>query len=334
MCLSANRPSPPTAPDDVRGAMTNGINAFVSWPTILFLSSALLVSPGSRGVSNFPDPGATFKDCDRCPEMVIIPSGSFEMGAPLFEGGDDETPIHEVRIARPAAVGKYEVTRREFRAFVTETNYADANECKIWAKVGLERHAWEDSSFKTWRNPGFPQTEQDPVVCVSWVDAKAYAQWLSGKTGKHYRLPSEAEWEYAARGDTSSMFFFGPEKRELCDYGNGVDISSEFKWQNKLCNDGYGARTAPVGSFRPNAFGVYDTIGNVWEWVEDCWHATYAGAPADGGAWVEGDCKSRVIRGGSWLNDARFLRSAHRNTLYYEYRRSNTGFRVARVLVD
>ena len=163
MFPSAGRLKPPSAPDDEHGAMTNGVNAFVSWPAILILSAASLVSPGSRGVSNLPVPGANFRDCDTCPEMVVIPSGAFEMGAPLFEGGDDERPIHEVRIARPAAVGKYEVTRREFRAFVTATNYADANECKIWTKVGRIRHAWEDSSFKTWRNPGFRQTDRDPV---------------------------------------------------------------------------------------------------------------------------------------------------------------------------
>lgn len=304
------------------------------WLSIALLLSTSCAVAASPSVTDLPLPGDTFRDCEACPEMVVIPPGSFEMGAPLTEGGDDETPIHEVRIVQPFAVGKYEVTRREFRAFVTATRYADANECKHWAKIGWKRHGWEDSTFKDWRNPGYPQTDQDPVVCVSWTDAKAYVQWLSRKTGKHYRLLGEAEWEYAARGNTSTIFFYGTAKRDLCDYGNGLDVSSEFKWHNKTCNDGYGAQTAPVGSFRPNVFGLHDTIGNVWEWVEDCWHTTYAGAPADGGAWVEGDCKSRVVRGGSWLNDPRFLRSAHRNTMYYKYRRSDTGFRVARILVE
>ena len=304
------------------------------WPSIALLLCAFCSDAASHGTVQFPLPGATFRDCDACPEMVVIPVGSFQMGAPWTEGGDDETPIHTVRIAQPVAIGKYEVTRREFRTFVTETKYTDANECKSWVKVGWKRHGWEDSSFKSWRNPGFPQTEQDPVVCVSWVDAKAYVQWLSQRAKNHYRLLSEAEWEFAARGSTSTIFFFGTEKRDLCHYGNGLDLSSTFKWHNKSCSDGYGAQTAPVGSFLPNGFGLHDTIGNVWEWVEDCWHATYAGAPANGSAWLEDDCDNHVIRGGSWLNDPRFLRSAHRSSMFYKYRRSDTGFRVARVLVD
>ncbi len=304
------------------------------WAASLVLLAILFVGAAPRAVTDSPAPGDTFKDCEVCPEMMVIPPGSFDMGAPLEEGGDDEAPIHRVRISHAIAVGKYEITRREFRAFANDTNYSEADECKVWSKIWPKHYGWEDSSFKTWRNPGFLQTDLHPVVCVSWVDAKAYADWLSSKTGKHYRLPSEAEWEYAARGDTKTVFFFGTEWRNLCTYGNGLDASSKFKWRNNSCRDGYGETTAPVGIFRPNSFGLHDTIGNVWEWVEDCWHASYKGAPSDGGAWLDGDCKSRVIRGGSWLNDPRFLRSAHRNTLYYKYRRSDTGFRVARVLPD
>ena len=272
-------------------------------------------------------PGSTFKDCGVCPEMIVIPAGSIRIGAAFAEGGDDEWPIHIVVISRPLVIGKYEVTKFEFSVFVEASAYSTENSCRYLAKVG-----WGEGV--SWIYPGFRQTDRDPVVCVNWEDAKAYVAWLSQETGETYRLPSEAEWEYAARAGVADRYFFGNSVRMLCKYGNGVDASSNFKWQNKKCKDGYGARTAPVGSFLPNKFGLYDTIGNVWEWLEDCWNDNYIGAPADGTSWNTGDCSMRGTRGGSWLNDPRFLRSAHRNSLYYTYRKYNTGFRVVREIAD
>lgn len=271
-------------------------------------------------------PGTTFRDCEVCPEMTVIPSGSIQIGAPFAEGGDDEWPIHEVVISQPFAVGKYEITRFEFAMFVGATEYSVDFSCRYLAKVG-----WQEGV--SWRNPGFQQTIRDPVVCVNWADAKAYVAWLSRTTGEDYRLPSEAEWEYAARAGRTDRYFFGNSVSMLCKYGNGVDVSSDFKWKNKTCDDGYGSRTAPVGSFLPNSFGLYDTIGNVWEWLEDCWNDNYFGAPVDGRSWNTGDCSNRGTRGGSWLNDPRFLRSAHRNRLFNAYRKNNTGFRVVRNIV-
>ena len=268
-------------------------------------------------------PGSTFRDCDVCPELVVIPAGTIQVGAPYSEGGDDEGPIHNVALSRPLAVGRYEVTRFEFAMFVVAAEHSVDFSCRYLAEIG-----WEQGV--SWRQPGFPQTNRDPVVCVNWHDAKAYTEWLSEKTGEVYRLPSEAEWEYAARGGSNARYFFGNSVDMLCKYGNGVDASSDFKWRNKKCRDGYGARTAPVGSFLPNDFGLYDTIGNVWEWVEDCWNDNYVGAPSDGASWDTGDCSNRGTRGGSWLNDPRFLRSAHRNRLFRLYRKYNTGFRVVR----
>jgi formylglycine-generating enzyme required for sulfatase activity len=259
--------------------------------------------------------------------MIVIPAGSIRIGAAFAEGGDDEWPIHIVVISRPLVIGKYEVTKFEFSVFVEASAYSTENSCRYLAKVG-----WGEGV--SWIYPGFRQTDRDPVVCVNWEDAKAYVAWLSQETGETYRLPSEAEWEYAARAGVADRYFFGNSVSMLCKYGNGVDASSSFKWQNKKCKDGYGARTAPVGSFLPNKFGLYDTIGNVWEWLEDCWNDNYIGAPADGTSWNTGDCSMRGTRGGSWLNDPRFLRSAHRNSLYYTYRKYNTGFRVVREIAD
>jgi formylglycine-generating enzyme required for sulfatase activity len=272
-------------------------------------------------------PGSTFQDCEVCPEMVVIPAGSIRIGAPFAEGGDDEWPIHNVVISRLFAVGKYEVTRFEFAMFVEATKYSIDFSCRYLAEVG-----WE--AGVSWRNPGFRQTNRDPVVCVNWDDAKAYVAWLSQKTGMSYRLPSESEWEYAARAGGLDRYFYGDSVTMLCKYGNGVDASSDFKWRNRTCKDDYGTGTAPVGSFLPNKFGLYDTIGNVWEWIEDCWNEDYFGAPADGTSWNTGDCSNRGTRGGSWLNDPRFLRSAHRNRLFNGYRKNNTGFRVVREIVD
>ena len=292
-----------------------------------YQSVALLAAIISAAASESLLPGSTFRDCEVCPEMVVVPAGSIRIGAPFAEGGDDEWPIHIVEISQPLAIGKYEVTKFEFAMFVEATKYSIDFSCRYLAKVG-----WEEGV--SWRYPGFQQTNRDPVVCVNWGDAKAYVAWLSERTGTPYRLPSEAEWEYAARAGGEGRYFFGDSVSMLCKYGNGVDASSDFKWQNKKCTDGYGARTSPVGSFLPNNFGLYDTIGNVWEWLEDCWHDNYVDAPADGTSWTSGDCSNRVTRGGSWLNDPRFLRSAHRKRLFNADRKYNVGFRVVRNIVN
>ena len=292
-----------------------------------YLSITFLTVMISAAASELPLPGYIFQDCEVCPEMVVIPAGSIRIGAPFAEGGDDEWPIHEVVISQPLAVGKYEVTKFEFAMFVVATEYSIDFSCRYLGEIG-----WEEGV--SWRNPGFRQTQRDPVVCVSWEDAKTYVAWLSRKTGETYRLPSEAEWEYAARAGGADRYFFGNSASMLCKYGNGVDGSSDFKWRNKKCKDGFGARTAPVGSFLPNKFGLHDTIGNVWEWLEDCWNDDYFGAPADGTSRNTGDCSYRGTRGGSWLNDPKFLRSAHRNRLFNAYRKYNTGFRVVRDIAD
>jgi formylglycine-generating enzyme required for sulfatase activity len=171
------------------------------------------------------------------------------------------------------------------------------------------------------------------VLCVSWNDARAYAQWLSQKTGERYRLPTEAEWEYAARAGTSAARAWGDDPREACRFANVADQSRFQIWgfgQKHQCNDGH-YFTAPAGSYAQNAFGLHDMLGNVWEWTQDCWNASYAGAPSDGAASLTGDCAQRVSRGGSWSTVPRYARSASRNKHAADHRDNLTGFRLLRV---
>jgi formylglycine-generating enzyme required for sulfatase activity len=172
-----------------------------------------------------------------------------------------------------------------------------------------------------WRKPGFQQTGSNPVVCVTWDDAKAYAAWVAKKTGKGYRLLNEAEWEYAARAGTTTRYFFGNEEKDICRYGIGFLSCNGCCW------------TSPAGHFAPNAFGLYDMHGNAWQWVEDCWHDTYAGAPTDGTAWTSDDCSHRARRGGSFSSGPRSLRSAVRSRTPTDNQNLNDGgFRLARTL--
>ena len=273
-------------------------------------------------------PGQTFRDCADCPEMVVIPSGSFRMGDLSGAGKDREKPVHDVRIGYSLAVGKYEVTRGEFAKFTTATGHDAVSSCYVY--TGSK---WEKASGKSWRDPGYSQSDRDPVACVNWKDAKAYIDWISGRTGKSYRLLSESEWEYMARSGSRSKYPFGDSESALCGHGNAADQSTDLNWRNKSCSDGIGKKTAPVGSFQANGFGVYDTVGNVWEWVEDCWHESYSGAPSDGNAWTSGgDCAKRVLRGGSWNYGPWDLRSAVRNRSGPSARSYNLGFRIARTL--
>ena len=250
-------------------------------------------------------PGKVFRDCAECPEMVVVPAGSFTMGSPPDEEvrEDNEGPQHRVTIPAPFAVGKYEVTFAEWDACVTAG--------------GCGSHRPDDEGWGRSRRP---------VVNVSWTDSQAYVRWLSRKTGARYRLLSEAEWEYAARARTTTAFWWGNEvgrnQANCSECGSRWDI-----W-----------KTGPVGSFAANGFGLHDVHGNVWEWVEDCWHGDYEGAPTDGsvrktGAWMAtGYCNDRVLRGGSWAAVPWRLRSAYRY-VYSAWDRSGTvGFRVARTL--
>ena len=276
------------------------------------------------------EPGDTFSDCVYCPEMVVVPAGSFKMGDLKGDGEDNEKPVHGVTIPQPIAVGIYEVTRGEFARFVSETDHDTGTEC--WIYDGSD---WNVGIGQSWRDPKFHQTDRDPVVCINWKDAQAYVSWLSHVTGNSYRLLSEAEWEYVARSGTKTRYWYGDDDDvgQLCSYGNGAGRETSFSWKNDACGDDY-ALTAPAGAFRANKFGLHDMHGNVWEWVEDCWHENYTGVPTDGRAWTSGgECDRRVLRSGSWGLDARDLRAARRDGYEYEDRDADIGFRVAMTLL-
>ena len=264
-----------------------------------------------------------------------MPPGSFMMGSPEDEAGryDDEGPVREVTIDRAFALGRHEVTRAEFGRFVIDTGrekFVDDEGCRLY-----DGKEWTSDPERSWRNPGYEQADNHPVVCVSWEDAKAYADWLSEETGETYRLPSEAEWEYAARAGSTSVYFWGNDADLACGYANGHDETSKrengLPFDAPACDDGY-AKTAPIGRFNPNAYYLHDMSGNVWEWVEDDWNETYENAPANGEAWNKGTSGRRVIRGGSWSYNPRNLRSANREWAMRFYRRIGVGFRVAKSL--
>ena len=236
--------------------------------------------------------GKKFRECPECPELVVVPAGSFDMGSPPdeVERRDDEGPVHWVTISEPFAVGVYEVTRGEWSRFVSETGYASVGSC--WTNESGE---WKDRTGRGWRDPGFDQGAGHPVVCVSWEDAQEFVRWLSVETGEEYRLLSESEWEYVARAGTTGPFHYGSTiSAEQANYDGNYTYGGGRPGR-------YREETVSVGELPSNEFGLHDVHGNVWEWVEDCWHDSYRGAPSDGRAWTSGgDCGQRVLRGGSW----------------------------------
>ena len=280
-------------------------------------------------------PGTAFRDCAGCPAMVVVPAGSFTMGAPVHEAGSygNERPMHRVTIAEPFAVGVYEVTRGEFRRFAEESGYTPDAGC--WVQDARNRE-WRLSMEHGWHDVGFNQTDLHPASCVSWNDAQEYVVWLSEESGEKYRLLTESEWEYMARGGTSGARYWeggdGGGRFDQCRFANGADWSTEFGWRAE-CSDRY-EYTAPVGSYEANAFGIHDVLGNVWEWAQDCWRNGYVAGSNDASAWESEGCGLRVLRGGSRYVGPAGLRSAHRFKYEPEIRNQNSGFRIVRSLVD
>ncbi|MFO1183433.1 MAG: formylglycine-generating enzyme family protein [Bauldia sp.] len=294
-------------------------------------SGGVLAALGSPPAIRCLRPGDVFRDCaEPCPEMVVVPAGSFLMGSPEGEAdrSEDEGPLHRVAIAAPFAVARLEVTRGAFAAFVAETGYAPPPGCHVAIPSGFA-----DGRNKTFRDPAFAQDDRHPAVCVSHDDADAFLAWLTRQAGTPYRLLSEAEWEYAARAGNASDFAFGAPERQ-CAAVNAADLAFEATfagWEAADCDDG-AVYTAPGGSYPPNAFGLHDMTGNVWEWTADCYHEDYTGAPADGTPWLAGECRTRVSRGGSFVDAPRYLRPAYRDGNPPDARFSVLGFRVARSL--
>ncbi len=260
-----------------------------------------------------PGSGESFKDCPDCPEMVVVPPGSFVMGSPASEPGrlPRESPQHNVTIAAPFAVGKFAVTFAEWDACV--------------ADGGCGSYRPDDGG---WGRGG------RPVINVNWHDSKRYAAWLSKKTGNAYRLLSEAEREYVARAGTTAPFWWGSSiTLEQANYGgsSAKGIGNYYAYAKTGKKYKFPEKTLPVKSFDPNPWGLYQVHGNVREWVEDCWSGSYQGAPADGSPWTGGDCGYRILRGGSWHSGPGYLRAAARDYMV-PGTSDDTGFRVARTL--
>jgi formylglycine-generating enzyme required for sulfatase activity len=244
-------------------------------------------------------PKDSFKECDKCPEMIVIPAGNFVMGSPTAEAGRDidESPQHAVAIAKLFAVAKFDLTFDEWDACIDDG--------------GCNGRKPQDQGWGRGRQP---------VINVSWDNTTDYLGWLSRKIGKAYRLLTEAEWEYAARAGSTTAYYWGNEIGKANANCDGCGSN----WDNE--------QTSPVGSFAANGFGLYDMAGNVWRWIQDCYHDSYNGAPTDGSAWDSADCQSRVIRGGSWISKPPLLRSAGRFRNTRSSRSNLLGFRVARTL--
>jgi len=323
---------------------------FLLFAVFIFGATILRIFDVKASDSMAPRPGAVFRDCPDCPEMVVISAGEFTMGSSDSEkdwaahhGFDafiadeasahrsahkfslrdfasavaDEAPEHKVSL-RSFALGKYDVTRREFAAFVSETGYHSDPGCY---DNGSTKHA--DAS---WENPGFKQTDNDPVICVSWDDAQAYASWLNRRLQRSgsasgdgpYRLPTESEWEYAARAGTTTRFWWGDDE-------SAAAAHAWFK-------ENSGGQTHPVGLKPPNRFGLYDMAGNVWQWTQDCYAETYAAASNNGSAAETGNQCLRVDRGGAWHYPTWLLRPATRERNPADHRDKVMGFRVAKTL--
>ena len=283
-----------------------------------------------------PAVAETFRDCPTCPEMVTVPPGEFVMGEVVdTEPERFEGPKREVRINYSFAVGRYEVTNGEYRQFVAATGHKSAGTgCNVFLVDTVKARpgtSWADPDY------GRPIKDNEPVACIRWSDAKSYVSWLAGHTGKKYRLLTEAEWEYAARAGTHGRYVWDASNPgEPCRYANthdesGAKAAPTLPSEAARCDDGY-AGVAPVGSFAPNTFGLYDMIGNVWEWIEDCYEMPYGATPVDGSAQLAIGCDRRGSRGGSWRSDIKRQRPAFRDRDPEALTSQIFGMRVAREL--
>jgi len=272
-----------------------------------------------------------FKDCEECPQMVVLPAGEFLMGSPAGEIGrkDVEGLPRRVVIPKRFAIGKFLITVDQFSRFVAETGMTISNMCRVFVRTDRDNPVWgpAEASF---RHPGFDTAGSHPVVCINWYEAQQYATWLQRRTGKPYRLLTESEWEYAARAGTRTRYSFGDDETQLCAYARFADFGSRFGWGD-ACRSATSANgTIPVGSLRPNPWGLFDMHGNAWEWVQDCWTPNAADMPGNGSAFTRlNNCEEAVIRGGSFASGSHRVRSATRGPAPVAVHNYNNGFRVA-----
>jgi formylglycine-generating enzyme required for sulfatase activity len=294
------------------------------------LPALLLASPAAaQDAASGKKPGETFKDCAECQTMVVVPAGRFKMGSteeeraregvpPTF--GDHEGPVRDITIAKPFAVATTETTRGHFAVFARETNRPIPTECATYNPAN-DSWAGVPGNVANWQKPGFAQDDTHPVVCASWTDASEYAAWLSKKTGRKYRLASEAEWEYVARAGTTTARPWGDSWQPTCTKAHIMTtatftaIKNGQSWMDELLCSGEASWTVPVASFDANPWGVYDMLGNVWEWVADCAAEDHSTLPADGSPQTAGgDCKKRVTKGGAFHSRVWLARPATRGS--------------------
>lgn len=282
----------------------------------------------------------SFSDCEDCPEMVVIPAGSVTIGSAANAAfrRDGERPLQEAVIDQPFALAITEVTVSQYRVFVEESRHDPVTLVRD-GKTYLGCNYFDGRGYgfvaqHNWQNPGYPQRDDEPVVCVSWSDAAGYARWLSEKTGRLYRVPSTVEFEYAYRAGTDTPWFWGTNPDQACEFGNIADQTFARTYPERPtfgCNDGY-TYTTRVKRFEPNPFGVYDIFGNAWEWTNDCWHEDLSASPVDGTTWLSedgGNCDIRVPKGGSWLSGPSWGHAAVHSYDPAHYRSFMLGFRVA-----
>jgi len=263
--------------------------------------------------------------CADCLQLQTIQPDTFVMGFDIQgrQMGPDEAPAVKVTIANPFMMGVTQVTRAQFAVFAEATGHTPRLGCWTYTQYG-----WAQDQTATWRDPGFPQSDTDPVVCVSRTDAQAYLTWASARDGKPYRLPSEAEWHLASAANLPTPFW--GTQYDICDFGNVPDLTSKNKTAKagEPCSDG-ALYTAPVATYKPNPNGLFDMIGNAWEWTADCWTGSYEGLPRDGSPLADPGCAEYALRGHSWTDAPGPVRPHTRYSLSPVARQSMVGFRVA-----
>jgi formylglycine-generating enzyme required for sulfatase activity len=302
----------------------------------LLLLAALMANPAPAAQAANPTPAAEptrFEDCEGCGTMVTIPPGTFQMGFHGTVADRYEGPVRTITIAKPFAVAQTAVTNAQFARFIEATGHKTPKDC-ILAKDGT----YKIDPEADWKNPGYgrPAADNEPVVCIGWDDAVAYAAWLKAKTGKPYRLLSEAEFEYVARAGGTTLFPWGDEAEDACQYTNLLDASanraSGVTGGPLKCNDGFPG-VAPVGSFPPNPYGVQDIVGNSWTWVQDCYAMPYPpDGPTDGSAQEKHGCDRRGVRGSAWATTQTWARTTFRGRDPMNRISQLFGVRVARDL--
>jgi len=308
---------------------------------VLTFSATVIAQVLSQSQERTLLPKDTFKECDLCPEMVVVPAGVLSIRSEQRKmiGNKTERRQQDLIIRRPFALGKFEVTVEQFGAFIRETGYDTGATCFTY-----EDGKYEERTGRSWRNPGYPQHGSYPAACMNFDDAEAYVDWLSRKTGRAYRLPSEAEWNYTATSGAGlgmgQHYVFGNTANAMCAYAYWDDESTEHTDPKRkhlerqlvsACSDGNSYAT-PSGTYAANGFGLFDMNGNVWEWIEDCYNGSYHSPLLNGAANLSGDCSKRGVRGGSWNNIPWRFRAGNSGWSPASYRSKYFGFRVARAL--